>query len=220
MGKAQKSFLLGGILLVFFVVFTILVKTINVKPVGPENSLVGFAGFNESFSNTIGVNSFWYILTKVIGYGSLIIMTGFALLGLFQLVKGKSLKAVSPEILCLGVYYAVVILVYAFFEKVVINYRPVIADSGKGLEASYPSSQTVLIIAVLGSIGVMLSRLLDSERVSLARGIALSADVVIVVAIIGRTLSGALWFTDIVGGMLIAFALLYIFRGVIFSIEK
>lgn len=213
MKRAKGTLLIGVILLVVFAAFTYLVSTVDVRPVGPENSLVGFANINKSFFDAVGGNSFCYYLTEVYGYLSLLIMAGFAVYGLYELIKGKSFKAVDGEIWCLAAFYVVVLAFYVFFEKCVINCRPIIEDAAEGLEASYPSSHTVLIISVMGSTSMVLTSFFKGVKSSRARAISLACDVIIITAIIGRLLAGVHWLTDIVGGLILAFALLFIFNS-------
>ncbi len=215
MKKAKLSFTVSIVLFLIFSVFTILVKTVGVKAVGPENSLVGFADINKGFYDAVGGNKFWYYLTQGYGLLSILVMVCFACLGLYELVKRKSIKAVDPEIIVLGAFYVLVLAVYVFFEKVIINYRPVIEDVEEGLEASYPSSHTVLIITVLASAVTALAFIQKMMSASTVRTLTLAADVVIITAIIGRLLSGVHWLTDIIGGVILAFALVFLFNGVI-----
>jgi hypothetical protein len=62
---------------------------------------------------------------------------GFAVLGLCQLVKRKSIRKVDFRILLLGAFYMIVIALYLFSEFVVIHYRPVMLS--QSLETAYPT---------------------------------------------------------------------------------
>lgn len=48
------------------------------------------------------------------------------------------------------IYYAVVIFAYLVFEMIPINYRPVLIDGG--MEVSYPSSTTLLVLCVMPTL--------------------------------------------------------------------
>ena len=142
----KKNIILTGILFIIFGVYTYLVKTINVKAIGPQKSKVGFAVVNKWFKNVIGKNMTIYKVTEYLGYALLLIVVVFAIIGLIQLIKRKNPLKVDKEILSLGALYACMAIVYVGFEKVIINYRPILID--KVLEASYPSSHTVLAMCV------------------------------------------------------------------------
>ena len=145
----MKRFIKPVLFGILFVVFTVLVKFVDVLPVGPENSLVGFAGVNIWVHQLLGTNSYGYELTQMFGVLALLAAAAFALLGLVQLIKGKSLRKVDSRLLWLGLVYIIVIILYVLFEKLAINYRPVILD--EGLEPSYPSTHTMLILTIFGT---------------------------------------------------------------------
>ena len=112
----------------------------DVQPIGPNGSRVGFAAINGAFHALTGVHWALYTLTDWLGLVPIGIAFGFAVLGLVQLIRRKSLLRVDRDILMLGGFYIVVLAAYVLFETVVINYRPVLI--GGKLEASYPSEVT------------------------------------------------------------------------------
>ena len=93
-----------------------------------------------------------------------------------------------------------VLAAYLLFETVVINFRPVLID-GK-LEASYPSSTTMLALCVLPTAMIQLKTRIRGDAVRRAiLGIFVAFTVFMVV---GRLLSGVHWLSDIVGGVLLS----------------
>jgi undecaprenyl-diphosphatase len=124
---------------------------------------------------------------------------------------------VDNHILALGVFYVVVALTYILFEVLVINHRPVLIEGV--LEASYPSSHTMLSICILGSAIIEIKKLFKNKKKLVITLDAISI-VVMVIIVLGRLLSGMHWFTDIIGGILISLALVFIFHGVLKLIEK
>ena len=126
-----------------FVCWTALISFIDVQAIGPQNSKVGFATVNEFFHRLTGVNMSLYIITDWLGLVPIAFAFGFAILGLVQWIKRKSLRKVDYSLFVLGGFYIVVFLIYLLFEFVVINYRPVLINNY--LEASYPSSTTMLV---------------------------------------------------------------------------
>ena len=138
--KNSRLFWVGVGLLAAFVLWTVLVCFVDVRAIGPRQSSVGFATLNGYIHNLTGVNMSLYVITDWLGLVPIGVAFGFAVLGLVQWIKRKSLLKVDRSILALGGFYIVVMAVYILFEIVVINYRPTLIDGY--LEASYPSSTT------------------------------------------------------------------------------
>ena len=101
-----KNLIITGCLFVAFIIYTFLVKKVDVKAIGPENSLVGFSAINEAFAKLVGFNENIYKISEIAGYLIFIFVAGFGLLGLYQLIKRKSLFKVDGDILSLGIFYA------------------------------------------------------------------------------------------------------------------
>ena len=210
MKKKKNLWVPAMILIVVSILYTVLVKFVDVGEIGPEGSKVGFQMINGYVHSMIGVQEFWYKVTKYLGIIPFIYVGYYGVIGLMQLLKGKSLKKVDQRILALGGFYVVVGLVYVFFEKVIINYRPVILE--EGLEASYPSSHTMLALCICLSSLLISKYYVKKEYKRVVDGITVSLMTVLVV---GRILSGVHWITDIIGGILISLALVYTYKAVI-----
>lgn len=131
-----KYLIIATISLAAFVLWTVLVCIVDVRAIGPSGSAVGFATVNGAFHSLTGTNMTLYILTDVMSLIPFGFVAGFAIFGLAQWIKRRKLSLVDRDILILGGFYVVVIAVYAFFEMIVINYRPVLIEGA--LEASYP----------------------------------------------------------------------------------
>ena len=198
--KNTKTILVALGALAAFVLWTFLVRCVDVQPIGPDGSRVGFAAINSAFHALTGVHWTFYILTDWLGLVPIGIAFGFAILGLVQLIRRKSLLKVDRDILILGSFYIVVLAAYLLFETVVINFRPVLID-GK-LEASYPSSTTMLALCILPTAMMQLKTRICGDAVRRAiLGILVAFTVFMVV---GRLLSGVHWLSDIVGGVLLS----------------
>ena len=136
----KKLMITGSLLLIMSIVFTILITKVDVANIGPENSAVGFASVNSKL--TFGFNETIYKISEYLGYVALLIPVCYALYGFAELIKNKSFKKVDKELYVLAGFYAVVLALYIIFDKVALNYRPVILE--EGLEASFPSSHTLM----------------------------------------------------------------------------
>lgn len=193
----KQKRILSFSLLSAFVIWTLLVAHVDVQPIGPMGSEVGFAALNKAVHGMIGVHMPLYVITDWLSLIPVGFAFGFALLGLIQWIRRKRITAVDRSILVLGGFYLVVMAAYLFFEQTVINYRPVLM--GGVLEASYPSSTTVLVLCIMPTAVMQLkTRLKHSRCITLL----LWAFTLLMVA--GRLLSGVHWVTDIIGGVLLS----------------
>ena len=206
----KKKFLIGAGFLAAFVLWTVLVSFVDVRAIGPNGSSVGFAALNGYVHKFTGVNFHLYTITDWLGLVPIGVAFGFAILGLVQWIKRKSLLKVDRSLLALGGFYMVVLAAYIFFEIVVINYRPTLIDGY--LEASYPSSTTMLVMCVMPAAMIQLHARIENDV--FRRCVMISIAVFIAFMVIGRLISGVHWFTDIVGGALLSAGLIMIYYSV------
>lgn len=217
MTKVEKTnYITTAVLFTLFIIFTIIIATVDVQSIGPNDSLVGLASINGSMFTKLGTSDIWGKVTDIICVISIMTAIPFAILGIIQLIKEKRIKSVDPKIIMLGIFYVVVIVVYIIFEVLVVNYRPVLVDGV--LEASYPSSHTMIVICFLSSTILLINKLIINKKIIIATdvvGIAL-----MIIAVVGRLLSGVHWFTDIIGSLLISAALTMLLYSVIVTVEN
>ena len=210
-----KSFAAAAFLSAAFLIFTALVRRVDVQAIGPNGSLVGFAAVNRWFHALTGVHWTLYHLTDWLEFVSLGIAFCFGVMGLVQLVRRRSLCKVDASILILGIFYLVVIGVYVFFNWYVVNCRPVLIENI--LEASYPSSTTVLVLCVHATA---MMQLRDRMPRGTLRTIVLwLLGAFTVFMVLARLISGVHWLTDIVGGVLLSAALVQFYRAAASSAE-
>ena len=170
--EKRRTFLplvLALVLCLCFIGWTAAVAFVDVQAIGPEGSQVGLAAMNAWARRVTGVEEaeggmrpFWYKLTNGLGYVALIVALLFALLGLCQLVRRRGLGRMDRELLMLGLFYVLLLGCYVLFEKVFVNYRPVMITAADGLEASYPSSHTMLACFIFATAMMQLPRLVKS----------------------------------------------------------
>lgn len=215
MNKKKRNFFISAILILVAVVFTILVKVVDVKQIGVNGTSIGFATLNQFVFKTTGVNMIWYHIIDWLGLVPIFMAMVYSLIGLVQLIKRKSLFKVDKEIILLGLFYIVVISIYIFFEKVIVNYRPILMNGF--LEASYPSSHTLMTICLCGSSVILNKRLFNNKITSVIDVLSVA---IIFITVIGRLISGVHWFTDIIGGIVISIALLMTFYSSIDVIKN
>ena len=209
MKDTRKRDLLAGIVLVAaFALWTVAIRLIDVQNAGPLGSEVGFATINVWFHRLTGVHMLIYTITDWLGLVPIIICMCFGVLGLVQMIHRRSLLKVDSDILLLGAYYVVVILCYLLFEMVPINYRPILIDGN--LEASYPSSTTLLVLTVMPTLKYQSDRRIANPV--MRKAIAVFVIVFSAFMVLGRLIAGVHWATDIVGSVFLSSGLFMIYR--------
>lgn len=205
--RNRKTILTAICLLTAFILWTIAITFIDTKAIGPQNSTVGFATVNEFVHKLTGVHMPLYTVTDWLGLVPLCFVMGFGLFGLVQLIKRKSFFKVDYDILVLGGFYIAVIAVFVLFEMFPINYRPVLI--GGILEASYPSSTTLLVMCVMPTAVMQFNKRIKSKVLRNTVAVLIFAFIVFMVVV--RLISGVHWFTDIIGGALLSFGLVMLY---------
>lgn len=204
MKKQNKSnFYIALGLFAAFLLWTAVICLVDVRAIGPRGSTVGFAALNRFFHGLTGVHMPLYVITDWLSLIPLGCACGFTMLGLVQWAKRKNLLKVDRSLLFLGGFYLVVMAAYVLFEFVVVNYRPVLIEGV--LEASYPSSTTMLTLTVMPTAMIQINPRL--KRPALRRTAFWSILVFTAFMVIGRLVSGVHWLTDIIGGILLSASL-------------
>ncbi len=111
--ESEKSFINRSRLACrVFVLWTILIMSVDVQNVGQQGTAVGFAAFNTWFHRLIGGHMRLYVITDWLGLVPIAVCMGFGVLGLTQLIRCRSLFKVDPDIIILGIYYIICVLQY------------------------------------------------------------------------------------------------------------
>ncbi len=211
----RKGFIRSSILLMSFVLWTFLIQTVDVQPAGVNGTNVGFAAVNTWFHRLTGVHMGIYTITDWLGLVPIAVCMGFGVLGLIQWIRRRSIAKVDLDILLLGGYYILVILGYLIFEMIPINYRPILINGA--MEASYPSSTTLLVLSVMPTLLFQVNMRAKSQtirRITSAFAILFSAFMVI-----GRLVAGVHWLTDIAGSVLLSAGLYCLYKAAVTALN-
>ena len=212
----RKDFGRGLGLLLAFGLLTVLIRTADVRPVGVNGTEIGLAAVNTWFHRLTGVHMGLYTVTDWLGLVPIAVCAGFGVLGLVQWIRRKSIARVDRDILLLGGYYILVIVGYLVFEMIPINYRPVLIDGC--MEASYPSSTTLLVLSVMPTLLFQVSR--RSERRTVRRITAVFAALFSAFMVTGRLIAGVHWLTDIAGAVLLSAGLYSLYRSAVLAADR
>lgn len=214
--KIKQNSLLTVLMAAVFAVFTLLVRFVDVQPIGPDGSSVGFAAINGKLFHALGKSGAWDKITDLFLLAALFSAVCFAGLGLYQLIKRKSFKEVDRSIYVLAGLYVSVAVMYVLFEAVTVNFRPVLADGVP--EASYPSSHTLIVCTFLTAAALQLKERIGNKKI---RTVVIAAVILIIVlTAVGRLLSGMHWFTDVLGALLLSNALVMLYKTVVDVVEQ
>lgn len=218
MDKVQrKKGMVTGMWMMFSVLFTCVVKMVDVAPAGPEGVQVGCSHINERIFQLLGVHKIWYDITEVLGIVAILVMALFAGWGILQWIQRKSLTKVDRALWLLGGLYAVLIVLYVFFEIFVVNERPILMPGQTEPEASFPSSHTMLAITVFASGFLTLKHLVPNKR--RVAWLRIPVVLLILLTVGGRLYSGVHWFTDIVAGTLYSLTLVSAYQMLLTKIS-
>ena len=121
----------------------------------------------------------------------------------------------DPDILLLGAYYVLVILGYLIFEMIPINYRPILIEGA--LEASYPSSTTLLVLSVMPTLWFQTDR--RAKSASVRRIVAVLVVLYSAFMVLGRLVAGVHWLTDIIGAVLLSAGLYTLYRAAVALVD-
>ena len=186
--------------LLLSVIWTVTAGVADVSAIGPMGSPVGLSTLNAAVRDLVGVRMELYELTDILGLVPIAVALGYAIVGAAELIGGRSLWRVDRRILALGGLYIALGVVFVGFELIPLNYRPVLIEGV--LEASYPSSTTLLVMTVIPAFLIDVATRVKKKRIFWVIFTVSAAFCAFVVA--ARILSGVHWFSDIVGGLLIS----------------
>ena len=141
MGKGFKLAIVF-LLALLTIALIAMVELFDVAPIGPNGTEIGFSHLNGAVRDAVGSSTTWYQITELLGVVAILTVGVFGLLGIIQWIRRKSLWKVDRKILFLGGLYIAMAVLYILFEKVVINYRPILMPGETEPEASFPPSHS------------------------------------------------------------------------------
>ena len=214
--REKRTLLTGLLLLAAFVLWTMLIRCVDVQPLGQNGTDIGFATLNCRFHRLCGVHMTIYTVTDWLGLVPIAVCLCFGGLGLSQLLKRRSLLRVDPDLILRGIYYLLVIAGYLLFESIPINYRPIPINGV--MEASYPSSTTLLVLSVMPTLNLQVKRRIgDPKR---KRAICAASSIFMLLMVVGRTVAGVHWLTDILGAVLLSAGLFTLYKACVMMIDR
>ena len=214
----KKHYIGAGVFAALFVILLACVKCADVAAIGPAGTSIGLAGINGAARTAIGLNLSLREISEWLGKLAIALVLAFVCVGLVQFIRRKSLKKVDRELLALGCLYAALACCYIFFEKVIINYRPVILPGEAAPEASFPSSHAMLACVIFGSAALLAGRYVKDRTLRLL--LMLLCVLLAAAAVLLRLFSGVHWLTDILAGVLLGAALLELYAAAIGKEKK
>lgn len=209
--KGKKFLFIGLVFIAAFAIWTVLIQKVDVQPIGAEHTNIGFAILNIWFHQLTGVNMEIYVITDWLGLIPIFICMIFGGVGFIQWMKRRSIFRVDYDLVLMGIYYVIVIFGYLIFEMIPVNYRPILMEGF--LEASYPSSTTLLVLSVMPTLTEQLGRRIENKMVKrLVNSFVISFSVFMV---LGRLISGVHWITDIVGSVMLSVGLFCVYKAAV-----
>ena len=198
----------------FLFAFILLIALLNVDKGVIAESLdsVGLSSLNDiveyKYNETLDK------MSDIIFYFSFVVLLSLVVVGIYELIKNKSLFKIDKYIIVFGVFVVLSIILWIFFDKVIeINIRPT-----HEMESSFPSTHVfVSTFFILGGLYYLSSKLKNNiiKYVLLATSILL----IIVVSIL-RIKSGMHYITDVCGGIFLGLSLYFISVGITNLVDK
>lgn len=212
--KKYKYFIASAVLLLIFIVFTILVKTVDVQYYF-NNTYVGFYSINSKFGEFVtnfGKYESMSKMSDIILYLSFAYILGLFIFALIELIKNKSFKKLNINYYLVLGGYVLTVIFYFVFEVVKINYSPI--SPIDNLKPSYPSSHVLLgcMFYLLNTFTAM--KLLKPEKEWIKPLVFAATGIICLLLIFTRALSSKHWLTDIIASIILVSSLYTLFIGV------
>ena len=174
--------------------------------VGYVNGNIGLFVINNFFA-TYEINSSWDLLTTIILNITFVMIFAMVIVGIIQAIQRKSILKICRNVVVTEVLIVAMLISSLLLSNVIfINNSPVLQN---GVEvSSYPSNHIVIVTFMFLTCATLVKDYFEIVKIGkiniickiISFGIAIS---VIALMVVGKTLSGRIWFTDAVSGLLL-----------------
>lgn len=210
--KKNLNLIIASILFTAFIIFTIIVKTVDVSFIVTNGTYIGLSSFNYLVGNWVmSLNKMndMKIISDILLYIAIGFSAIFFIVGIIEWIKGKSLKAVDKNIYLLAIFYVLIAVIFLVFEIVRVNYSPI---SDKGLKASYPSTHVFVGASLLLLNSVTAIKMLNIENKLYKAIIYISAIIIALLIAFTRLLSLKHWVSDIIASFILIPSVFFLFQ--------
>lgn len=202
--------------LLLFLLFLIMLYTVDVKNIGAGVTKVGLC-FINNHSFMASNASMWDKISDVCMYLGIGVIGALFILGVVQLIQRKNILKVDKEILVFGCLVVLMIIIWLFFDKVlIVNNRPILVD-GK-VECSFPSTHIMITSFALLSGSYYLFKKINKKHLTIIMYVA--SAIIVTICFLGRVLSGMHFLTDAVCGLLMGLFLFFSLLAILQFIIK
>lgn len=144
----------------------------------------------------------WEKITDIILITALAVLGVFAVLGLVEWIKRKSLKKVDRELLAMIPPLVLMAATYFIFDHIfILNTRP----NGSG-EPSFPSSHTMATATIFLMTMLALKKYIKNKSLRIFLDVVML--ILIVLVSVGRVAANMHWTSDVIGGLI--FSLIFV----------
>lgn len=170
------------------------------------NGKIGLYFINNYFA-TYSINSTWDLVTTIILDINFLLIVAIVVIGIVQAIMRRSLLKICRNVIVSELLIALMMIVtMAFSSLIYVNSSPVLQSGGK--VSSYPSNHIVIVTFIALLCATLVKDYFAYVRFDnvnivakyLSFGISIS---VISVMVVGKILSGRVWFTDAISGLLL-----------------
>ena len=201
--KKHAYLIVSAILLTMFIVFTVLVKTVDVEYIY-SGTYLGFHALNFKVCSWVvqfGKYDQFKTISDVLLYLAIGYSAVLGVCGIIQLIKTKSFKKVNKDFYILLGGYVSIVIIYLIFEIAKVNYSP---DSTlEELKASYPSSHVFIGCSLYLLNTFTAVKLLNPEKKWTVYLIYVSTALMCVLSVFSRLLTIKHWLTDIIASVIL-----------------
>lgn len=193
----------------FLFLFILLIILLNV-----DKGVIAESGKEVGLSHINNIVNYQYkenidFMTDLLFYITFTVVIFEAGLGLYQLIRKKSLFKVDIEIIIFGISLVLMVGVWLFFDYVLkINVRPTHEDKG-----SFPSTHAFITTYLALASHAFICYKYDNKIAKY--GSLLLAIIFITTVVCGRVACGMHYITDVTGGLFLGLAFYFCTFGII-----